>query len=71
MDKLAIVGRRPLRGELPVSGAKNAALPILAGTLVAKFGGVTNAALAISSIYIVGLFVPWFLPETVGKPLPQ
>jgi len=36
MDKLAIVGGRPLRGELPVSGAKNAALPILAGTLLAS-----------------------------------
>ena len=35
MDKLAIVGGRPLRGELPVSGAKNAALPILAATLLA------------------------------------
>jgi MFS family permease len=45
--------------------------PILAGTLVAKFGGITNAALIISSIYAIGLFVPWFLPETVGKPLPH
>src|SRR5512143_1488744 len=35
MDKLAIVGGRPLHGQLPVSGAKNAALPILAGTLLA------------------------------------
>ncbi|MEO8464899.1 MAG: UDP-N-acetylglucosamine 1-carboxyvinyltransferase [Gammaproteobacteria bacterium] len=35
MDKLAIVGGRPLSGELPVSGAKNAALPILAATLLA------------------------------------
>jgi UDP-N-acetylglucosamine 1-carboxyvinyltransferase len=35
MDKLAIVGGRVLRGELPVSGAKNAALPILAATLLA------------------------------------
>jgi UDP-N-acetylglucosamine 1-carboxyvinyltransferase len=35
MDKLAIVGGRPLNGELPVSGAKNAALPILAATLLA------------------------------------
>ena len=40
MDKLAIVGGRTLRGELPVSGAKNAALPILAGTLLAD-GPVT------------------------------
>jgi MFS family permease len=45
--------------------------PILAGTLVAKFGGITNAALIISSIYAIGLFVPWFLPETAGKPLPH
>jgi MFS family permease len=45
--------------------------PIIAGTLVAGFGGVTNAALIISSIYVVGLFVPWFLPETAGKPLPH
>ena len=44
--------------------------PIIAGTLVANFGGITNAALIISSIYVVGLFVPWYLPETAGKPLP-
>jgi len=44
--------------------------PIIAGTLVARFGGITNAALIISSIYVVGLFVPWFLPETKGMPLP-
>ncbi|MEM1112041.1 MAG: UDP-N-acetylglucosamine 1-carboxyvinyltransferase [Pseudomonadota bacterium] len=35
MDKLLIRGGRPLRGELRVSGAKNAALPILAATLLA------------------------------------
>jgi len=45
--------------------------PIIAGTLVADFGGITNAALIISSIYVLGLFVPFFLPETVGKPLPH
>lgn len=45
--------------------------PVIAGTLVAKFGGITNAALIISSIYVLGLFVPWFLPETAGKPLPH
>lgn len=45
--------------------------PIIAGTLVAKFGGITNAALIISSIYVLGLFVPFFLPETRGKPLPH
>jgi UDP-N-acetylglucosamine 1-carboxyvinyltransferase len=35
MDKLAIVGGRPLDGEVRISGAKNAALPILAATLLA------------------------------------
>jgi UDP-N-acetylglucosamine 1-carboxyvinyltransferase len=35
MDKLAIVGRKPLAGELKISGAKNSALPILAATLLA------------------------------------
>ncbi|MBI1732230.1 MAG: UDP-N-acetylglucosamine 1-carboxyvinyltransferase [Gammaproteobacteria bacterium] len=34
MDKLIIHGGIPLRGEISISGAKNAALPILAGTLL-------------------------------------
>jgi len=24
-----------------------------------------------SSIYIIGLIVPWFAPETAGKPMPD
>lgn len=36
MEKLSIVGGTPLRGELRISGAKNAALPILAATLLAE-----------------------------------
>jgi UDP-N-acetylglucosamine 1-carboxyvinyltransferase len=40
VDKLAIVGGRRLDGEVLVSGAKNAALPILAATLLAE-GRVT------------------------------
>ncbi|MBN1237529.1 MAG: UDP-N-acetylglucosamine 1-carboxyvinyltransferase [Gammaproteobacteria bacterium] len=35
MDRLEITGGTPLAGEVRVSGAKNAALPILAGTLLA------------------------------------
>lgn len=34
MDKLLITGGQPLFGELRISGAKNAALPILAATLL-------------------------------------
>ncbi|OGT19884.1 MAG: UDP-N-acetylglucosamine 1-carboxyvinyltransferase [Gammaproteobacteria bacterium RBG_16_57_12] len=35
MDKLIITGGIPLNGEIRISGAKNAALPILAATLLA------------------------------------
>ena len=35
MDKLIIKGGRPLNGEIRISGAKNAVLPILAGALLA------------------------------------
>jgi UDP-N-acetylglucosamine 1-carboxyvinyltransferase len=35
LDKLSIIGGTPLHGEVRISGAKNAALPILAATLLA------------------------------------
>jgi UDP-N-acetylglucosamine 1-carboxyvinyltransferase len=35
MDKLVIEGGQPLYGEIAISGAKNAALPLIAGTLLA------------------------------------
>jgi len=35
MDKLIITGGNPLKGEIRVSGAKNASLPIIAATLLA------------------------------------
>jgi UDP-N-acetylglucosamine 1-carboxyvinyltransferase len=34
MDKIVIAGGTPLKGEVSISGAKNAALPILAATLL-------------------------------------
>ncbi|WP_342237360.1 UDP-N-acetylglucosamine 1-carboxyvinyltransferase [Inquilinus sp. OTU3971] len=34
MDKIRIRGGRPLRGRLPISGAKNAALPLMAAALL-------------------------------------
>jgi UDP-N-acetylglucosamine 1-carboxyvinyltransferase len=43
MDKLRITGGQPLQGEITVSGAKNAALPILcAGLLTADTLALTN-----------------------------
>ncbi|MFH1038290.1 MAG: UDP-N-acetylglucosamine 1-carboxyvinyltransferase, partial [PVC group bacterium] len=35
MDKIVIVGGKKLAGEVRISGAKNAALPILASSLLA------------------------------------
>ena len=34
MDKLLITGGRPLQGTVPISGAKNAALPVMAASLL-------------------------------------
>lgn len=34
MDKLRMVGRTPLKGEVVIAGAKNAALPILCACLL-------------------------------------
>ncbi|WP_150046953.1 MULTISPECIES: UDP-N-acetylglucosamine 1-carboxyvinyltransferase [Methylomonas] len=36
MDKLLITGGNPLSGEIKISGAKNAALPILAATILSE-----------------------------------
>jgi MFS-type transporter involved in bile tolerance (Atg22 family) len=45
--------------------------PIIAGTLVANFGGFSNAAMMMATIYVLGLLSAPFLPETRGKPLPE
>lgn len=38
MDRLRIRGGRPLIGEIPISGAKNAALPLMAAALLSSDG---------------------------------
>lgn len=45
--------------------------PILAGTMIQAFGGIPRTAMILGSIYVLGLIVPWFLPETTGRPLPE
>lgn len=45
--------------------------PILAGTMVQKFGGISRGAMTLGLIYVLGLIVPWFVPETKGRPLPE
>ena len=34
MDRMSIVGGRPLNGTIPISGAKNAALPLMIASLL-------------------------------------
>jgi MFS family permease len=45
--------------------------PITAGTLIHRLGGIPWTAMTLGSIYVLGLIVPWFLPESKGKPLPE
>lgn len=45
--------------------------PIIAGALIQTFGGIPRTAMTLGMIYIIGLIVPWFLPETKGKKLPE
>jgi MFS family permease len=45
--------------------------PLLAGVLISSFGGIPRAAMTLGCIYLLGLVVPWFLPETRGHPLPE
>lgn len=45
--------------------------PILAGTMIQFFGGIPRTAMILGLVYILGLIVPWFLPETRGKALPH
>jgi MFS family permease len=45
--------------------------PILAGSMIQKFGGISRGAMTLGLIYLLGLVVPWFMPETKGRPLPE
>ena len=45
--------------------------PILAGTIIQRFGGIPRAAMTLGLVYLLGLIVPWFVPETRGRPLPE
>lgn len=45
--------------------------PLLAGTIIATFGGYSTAATVLGLIYIVGMVVVPFCPETRGRALPE
>ena len=38
MDKLQIIGKASLKGSINIPGAKNAALPLMVGSLLSKNG---------------------------------
>jgi MFS family permease len=45
--------------------------PLFAGLIISKLGGYGVAATTVGLIYILGLAVAFFYPETKGKPLPE
>jgi MFS family permease len=45
--------------------------PLVSGSLIAEFGGYGRAAVTVSIIYVFGVVLSPFLPETRGKPLPD
>ncbi len=54
LDKLVIEGGRPLAGEVVVSGAKNAALPLMAATLLAPGRHVLRNAPRLADVATMG-----------------
>jgi hypothetical protein len=45
--------------------------PLTAGAIITHFGNYSEAALIVSTIYLVGIVAAPFFPETLGKPLPE
>ncbi len=41
------------------------------GWLIANLGGYPHACATITLVYVIGMVVIWFAPETKGKPLPE
>jgi MFS family permease len=45
--------------------------PIISGTMISSFGSISRAALTLGTVYVFGLVLPWFMPETKGQALPD
>src|SRR5437762_11599168 len=54
MESLSIKGGVPLRGEVPISGAKNAVLPIMAATLLTAEPCVIHRVPNLSDVTFMG-----------------
>ena len=75
MDRIRIRGGRPLKGEIPISGAKNAALPLMAACLLSEAPlTLTNVPNLADVIYMadvlrqLGVGVAWRMagPDRIG-----
>ncbi|HCL92403.1 MAG TPA: UDP-N-acetylglucosamine 1-carboxyvinyltransferase [Verrucomicrobiota bacterium] len=59
MDSLLIKGSVPLRGEVTISGAKNAVLPIMAATLLTTEPCVIRRVPRLSDVQFMGQILTW------------
>ena len=78
MDRIRITGGRRLTGEIPISGAKNAALPLMAACLLSEQPlTLTNVPNLADVVYMadvlrqLGVAVTWQMsgPDHVGGTL--
>src|SRR5262249_25194073 len=60
MESLLIKGGVPLHGEVTISGAKNAVLPILAATLLTPEPCVIRRVPNLSDVKFMGQILTWF-----------
>jgi len=63
MDSLLIKGGTPLHGEVTISGAKNAVLPILAATLLTSEPCVIRRVPDLSDVRFMGQILTWLGAE--------
>jgi UDP-N-acetylglucosamine 1-carboxyvinyltransferase len=59
MDSLLIKGGVPLHGEVPISGAKNAVLPLMAATLLTREPCVIRRVPNLSDVRFMGQILEW------------
>src|SRR5881394_76441 len=59
MDSLLIKGGVPLHGEVTISGAKNAVLPIMAATLLTKEPCIIRRVPNLSDVRFMGQILTW------------
>ncbi len=67
MDSLLIKGGAPLRGEVTISGAKNAVLPIMAATLLTQEPCVIRRVPDLSDVRFMAQILTWLGAEVQVK----